>query len=655
MPVLSKQLVGVSMLVASMMANAEPNVEAAFEQFVAKYGRDYKTEAERKARFEIFANNLAKIQALNAAGHGFTSGVNEFADRSPEEFVSTHFGMQSPTALKESMGDLKHLGTHKYSGAPLADSVDWTTKGAVTPVKNQGQCGSCWSFSSTGALEGAWQIATGKLVSLSEQQLVDCAKNGNQGCSGGSMDLAFQYLENQTVCTEESYAYTAKDGTCQQSSCTTGIPKGGVAGYKDVEAQDTDALKEAVSQQPVSVAIEADQQVFQFYTGGVISSGCGVKLDHGVLIVGYGTDNGTDYWKVKNSWGATWGESGYVRVKRGLPKDGECGIKDGPVYPIVKKQSPTEEAFESFMQKFGRVYRSEVERLERFAIFVENLAKIEASNIQGHSYTLAVNQFADMTAQEFTAQHTGLVGSNPFTSLPFLGTHKYSGAPLADSVDWTTKGAVTPVKNQGQCGSCWSFSSTGALEGAWQIATGKLVSLSEQQLVDCAKNGNQGCSGGSMDLAFQYLEGVNVCTEDSYKYTGTGGTCQQTNCTVGIPKGSVVGYHDVTAKDTEALKEAVSKQPVSVAIEADQTVFQFYQGGVISSGCGTKLDHGVLVVGYGSDAGKDYWKVKNSWGATWGEEGFVRIERGLPSVGECGIKDRPVYPEVKASTTTLVV
>jgi len=152
-----------------------------------------------------------------------------------------------------------------------------------------------------------------------------------------------------------------------------------------------------------------------------------------------------------------------------------------------------------------------------------------------------------------------------------------------------------------------------------------------------------------------YLENTTVCTEESYSYTAAGGTCQESKCTAGIPKGGVAGFKDLSPKDTDALKEAVAQQPVSVAIEADQTAFQFYKGGVLSAECGAKLDHGVLVVGYGSDGGKDYWKVKNSWGPSWGEQGYVRIARGVPKDGECGIKDQPVYPQVKASETTIVV
>merc|ERR1719169_386920 len=221
--------------------------------------------------------------------------------------------------LEAQWGGLAYLGRHEYSGAELPSSVDWSTKGAVTPIKNQGQCGSCWSFSATGSLEGAWEIATGKLVSISEQQLVDCSKaEGNQGCQGGLMDDAFKYMEQNGMCTEGSYPYTAKNGQCHASGCTIGVPKGSVTGYKDVSHDDENALMEAVSKGPVSIAIEADKSVFQLYKTGVLSSAqCGDQLDHGVLAVGYGELNGQKYWKVKNSWGASWGMEGYVLLARG--------------------------------------------------------------------------------------------------------------------------------------------------------------------------------------------------------------------------------------------------------------------------------------------------------------------------------------------------
>jgi len=321
------------LLGSALAAEAAPSaVESAFKDFIEKYDRHYSSKEEEQRRFSAFNKSYAFVKAENAKGLSYTVALNEFADQVPEEFQSSRLGLLAPG--KVWLG-VPHLGTHRYSGAALSESLDWTEKGAVTTPKNQGQCGSCWSFSTTGALEGAWQIATGNLVSLSEQQLVDCSKGGNMGCNGGSMDLAFKYMETQAACTEESYPYEAKNGKCRQTSCKAGIPAGSVTGFKDVDTNDEKALMEAVSKQPVSVAIEADQQAFQLYSGGVLTKTCGAKLDHGVLLVGYGTDNGVEYWKVKNSWGASWGEKGYVRIERGLPKAGECGIKSQPSYPVV--------------------------------------------------------------------------------------------------------------------------------------------------------------------------------------------------------------------------------------------------------------------------------------------------------------------------------
>jgi len=285
-----------------------------------------------------------------------------------------------------------------------------------------------------------------------------------------------------------------------------------------------------------------------------------------------------------------------------------------------------------------------------------NVRFIMEENAKGHKYKLGINEFADMTLEEFTMTHMGLPKGSAWGNLPHLGTHKYNGS-APDSVDWRDQGAVSDVKNQGQCGSCWAFSTTGSLEGAWQIATGNLVSLSEQQLVDCSKSfGNNGCNGGLMDNGFKYVEQTDLCTEDSYPYTAKAGTCQASTCTVGIPKGSVTGYKDVASDDEDALMSAVAQQPVSIAIEADQRAFQLYTGGVLTATCGSQLDHGVLLVGYGTDSnGTDYWIVKNSWGPTWGDNGYIMLERGVSGAGECGLKHQPSYPVVTAGRQEIIV
>jgi len=312
----------------------------AFEEFVAKFQRNYATEEEREQRFEVFSRNLDIVEAENAKQDDYHLEINGFADQTLEEFGSSRLGLNAPPQGQLWSG-LPFLGEHKYSGAALPSDVDWVSAGAVTPVKNQGHCGSCWSFSTTGAVEGAYQIASGRLESFSEQQLVDCSHDGNAGCSGGSMPAAFQYLESHPMCSETEYGYQAVAGTCRESQCTAGLAAGEVTGYKAV-TQDDAALQEAIAQQPVSVAIQANQTTFQLYGGGVLKAACGDALDHGVLAVGYGTDeSGVNYWKVKNSWGGAWGEQGYIRLERGSHgAHGQCGILMMSSYPVVSPHGP---------------------------------------------------------------------------------------------------------------------------------------------------------------------------------------------------------------------------------------------------------------------------------------------------------------------------
>jgi C1A family cysteine protease len=270
-----------------------------------------------------------------------------------------------------------------------------------------------------------------------------------------------------------------------------------------------------------------------------------------------------------------------------------------------------------------------------------NVVKIEAMNAEGNDATFAVNQFAAMDEADWSAFLTRSNARDMTDTPPVLGVHEHDGSELASSVDWVSKGAVTGVKDQGQCGGCWSFAATGGLEGAWQVAGHSLVSLSEQQFLDCDST-DSACGGGLEYQGWTALKSQGFCTESSYSYKGRKGSCAQSSCTKGIPGGAVTGVTHV-GKTASALQSALNSHPVSIGIQADQSAFQFYSGGVLTGTCGTNLDHSVLAVGY--DTSSSYWKVKNSWGASWGESGYIRLSM---SGDKCGILDDASYPVVSS-------
>jgi KDEL-tailed cysteine endopeptidase len=323
------------------------------------------------------------------------------------------------------------------------------------------------------------------------------------------------------------------------------------------------------------------------------------------------------------------------------------------------------EKFRNWIERFNIYIADDHHFAHVFENWLSNDKFIEFTNAQNLTYTVGHNAYSGYNSEEF-AQLMGFQANRDLVASGNLrgaiqqtdSETTYDLSALPTSVDWRTKGAVTGVKDQGQCGSCWSFSSTGSLEGAYAISKGSLVSFSEQELVDCAniKNGgpNMGCNGGNMQPTLDWIgKNGGLCTEQAYPYvsgvTKSAGTCQK-SCSL-VSGSAVRSSHAVTANSDNAMMTALSMQPVSIAIEADQRAFQMYKSGVFGSEngqeCGTQLDHGVLLVGYGSSNGQDYYIMKNSWGTTWGESGYMRMGRGPQynnGAGQCGLLMEGSYP-----------
>ncbi|XP_063362564.1 cathepsin L [Cydia amplana] len=318
-------------------------VREEWNAYKMEHNKQYESKEEDKFRMKIYAENKHKIakhnQRFEQGQVSFRLKQNKYGDLLHHEFVHNMNGFNRTNKHKGLLSKAAGVrGATFISPAhvTLPDQVDWRKKGAVTEIKDQGKCGSCWSFSTTGALEGQHFRKSGYLVSLSEQNLIDCsAAYGNNGCNGGLMDNAFKYIkDNGGIDTEKTYPYEAVDDKCRYNPKNTGADD---VGFTDIPQGDEQKLLEAVATVgPVSVAIDASQESFQFYSDGVYyDENCSSEnLDHGVLVVGYGSDeSGGDYWLVKNSWGRTWGDLGYIKMARN--RNNHCGIASAASYPLV--------------------------------------------------------------------------------------------------------------------------------------------------------------------------------------------------------------------------------------------------------------------------------------------------------------------------------
>jgi len=301
------------------------NLSSLWSAWKVQHKKAY-TAAEEVTRFGIFIENFNKIHRLNSESEGVKFAVNKFADLTATEFKLKY----ASSGFSEVQAQAPRL--RRDVGA-LPDSVDWRNKGGVTPVKDQGQCGSCWAFSTTGVLEGFNFVNNGELLSFSEQQIVDCASSAGYGCQGGWPYRAVQYAAQNGLELESDYPYTAKDGKCSFDSSKAHKV---ASGYQFVTPKSTDQLKAALVNFPVSVLIEADQDAFQFYSKGVLTTGCGANLDHAVLAVGYQKVGVLEAFIVKNSWGTSWGSDGYIfisTVQAINQGQGVCGILAQPMIP----------------------------------------------------------------------------------------------------------------------------------------------------------------------------------------------------------------------------------------------------------------------------------------------------------------------------------
>jgi len=306
---------------------------AQFQHFKKTHSRKYASPAEESLRFKYFVENMQTAAKMSARNPLAKFGVNEYSDMSAAEFKSRHNGnAYYAKVAAESKHNIDHTAVSAESmRAAAGRKQDWRPKGAVTPIKNQGQCGSCWSFSSTGSIEGQWFLAGNPLTSLSEQELVSC-DTIDSGCQGGLMDNAWTWLmqaHNGSIVTEASYPYVSGGGevpACSMSGTQFGAQ---ISGYANIAKNETAMGGFVFTSGPMSVAVDATS--WQTYVGGILTDCISNQIDHGVLVVGFDDTNQPPYWIIKNSWGEGWGEDGYIRVEKGTD---QCLITS---YPCTSK------------------------------------------------------------------------------------------------------------------------------------------------------------------------------------------------------------------------------------------------------------------------------------------------------------------------------
>uniref|UniRef100_A0AAF5D8D7 Cathepsin L-like n=1 Tax=Strongyloides stercoralis TaxID=6248 RepID=A0AAF5D8D7_STRER len=619
-----------------------------WNRYKTKYKKIYKNEEDEDIHMKEFFDKIKLISNHNRkAINGnelYYLNINHFTDY-------TSFDYQK--MIGESFNVSSKIFNDKIilnKQVPVPKAIDWRHYGAVTDIKNQGLCGNGWIFASNGAIEAVWKGKTGNLISFSSQAVADCTKGDS--CTGGWIDNAFEYSKHYGMIKENDYPYKfKKDGECNYTNHEI---VGKISRWIQLQAGNEEYLKFYVGTVgPIVVGIDASLKTFQTYSYGIYDdSECGHTLNHVVLLIGYGKDdiNG-DYWIGKNSYGLSWGEQGYFRIRRGINR---CGIALAAAAPIAVNDLISTFFNNSDYNKINNDWKQYKIRFKKY--FKNNseevIHKMEFFNIKNTidkhnelfkkgktSFQMMVNDMSDLTSSNYHRRR-GLKFNkarfkvNQNEDLKLFG----SNVSVPSSIDWREYNRVSPIQNQKDCGSCWIFAANGAMEGAYAKKTGKLYSLSVQQIADCTY-GNA-CDGGWMITAYRYAKIRGLTTTKEYPYTGKDRKCNLK----GKKLIRVIKKWINLGKNEERLKKVVGTiGPVAVGMDASLTSFKNYKSGIYDDpSCTNKLDHAVLIIGYGTDSvfGK-YWIVKNSWGTSWGEKGYFKIKRG---VNQCGIGEAPSYP-----------
>jgi C1A family cysteine protease len=629
------------------------NIRQEYEEFIRFYERTFATNREKEARLRVFEQNYNDIMTANENDDGYTLRVTETTDLTFEAFGASYLGWDTSEAPPTS----RRLSTMQVSedsnlrGLSVASEIDWVDRGYVGHVENQAGCASSYAHAVMALLEIETKRALGAVYELSVENFLRC----DNGCSASRLDVSFQNaLAASAWCTENSFDTSLKG--CNSESCWPRVRTSALtnATVKATLSSEEDLLA-ALQDGPVVAAVRSKPAAFRFHESGIIPhSQCDSgDVDHLVLVVGYGALDGVRYWKIQNSWGIEWGQNGYALLARdNSDSHGTCGLYRSVFTVTPVDASSWDGRYLDFVKTYYKTFSTFEKREISFDTYVQNYGFITYARFP--NVKMKVNHLADMTAEEFATTHLGFrLEDDPRHLLmeeerPSENEGERSLQETPAAIDWVAKGDVAPVVHQDGCAASYAYAASAAYFSYTKIFLNRGYLVSEEQIIDCSADRHHKCEHGTFYNSLQYIVGRRTyCTRNDYTdFDPSAERCQDNRCTATLPSPSAFSLTLQHRRTQEAeLRRILSRSPVPAAMRADSQQFKFYGEGVVHSYYCLlgQLNHAVLIVGYGVLNNLLYWKVKNSWGTAWGEDGYVLVERVANYTGRlslsCGLLD----------------